>query len=108
MKEDHMQDGQLKPVYNATLGTDAGYIVGVHISQERSDSGTFMLLAFAFNINRLHNKVQSNRCGEYLYVSRAANHKLGILVGGKTFPRFVDPKNIRDGKTCIEELSSAP
>ena len=32
----------------------------------------FLLLAFAFNINKLHQKVQSNRCGEYLHVARVA------------------------------------
>jgi len=32
----------------------------------------FLLLAFAFNINKLHKKVQSNRCGEYLHVARVA------------------------------------
>lgn len=42
MKEDHMKNGQLKPAYNVTLGVDAEYIVGVMISQERSDTGTFI------------------------------------------------------------------
>ena len=32
----------------------------------------FLLLAFAFNINKLHKKIQSNRCGEYLHVARVA------------------------------------
>jgi len=32
----------------------------------------FLLLAFAFNINKLHNKIQSNRCGEHLHVSEVA------------------------------------
>jgi hypothetical protein len=42
MKEDHMRNGQLKPAYNATLGVDAEYIVGAMLSQERSDTGTFI------------------------------------------------------------------
>ena len=42
MKEDHMKNGQLKPAYNVTLGVDAEYIVGAIISQERSDTGTFI------------------------------------------------------------------
>lgn len=44
MKDDHMQNGQLKPAFNTTVATDAEYIVGVHISQERSDSNTFIPL----------------------------------------------------------------
>jgi Transposase and inactivated derivatives len=42
MKEDPMKNGQLKPGYNVTLAVDAEYIVGAMISQERSDSQTFI------------------------------------------------------------------
>ncbi len=42
MKEDHMRNGQLKPGYNVTLAVDAEYIVSAMVSQERSDSQTFI------------------------------------------------------------------
>ncbi|EIW17256.1 MULTISPECIES: transposase [Pelosinus] len=42
MKKDHMKNGQLKPGYNVTLAVDAEYIVAAMISQERSDSQTFI------------------------------------------------------------------
>jgi len=42
MKEDHMKNGQLKPGYNVTLVVDAEYIVAAMVSQERSDSQTFI------------------------------------------------------------------
>ncbi len=42
MKEDHMRNGQLKPAYNVQAGTDAGYVVGIDISQERSDMNTLI------------------------------------------------------------------
>ena len=42
LKEDHMKNGQLKPGYNATLAVDAEYIVAAGVSQERSDSQTFI------------------------------------------------------------------
>lgn len=29
------------------------------------------LLAIAFNINKLHNKIQTNRCGAYLHIPKA-------------------------------------
>ncbi len=32
----------------------------------------FLLLAMAFNINKLHNKIQSNRCGAYLHLLKTA------------------------------------
>lgn len=41
MKDDHMKNGQLKPAYNVTLGVDAEYIVGMLVSHDRNDSGTF-------------------------------------------------------------------
>jgi hypothetical protein len=31
-----------------------------------------LLLAIAFNINKLHNKIQTNRCGAYLHIPKAA------------------------------------
>jgi transposase len=37
MKEDHMRNGQLKPGYNLQLGVEGEYVVGVNISEERSD-----------------------------------------------------------------------
>lgn len=44
MKEDHMKNAQLKPGYNVQIGVEAEYIVGVDISQERSDSLTLIPL----------------------------------------------------------------
>ena len=42
MKDDHMQNGQLKPGYNVQLGTEAEYIVGVDVSSDLND--TYALL----------------------------------------------------------------
>jgi len=42
MKEDHMQNGQLKPGYNIQIGVEGEYIVGVDISSERSDQLTLI------------------------------------------------------------------
>lgn len=50
MKEDHMMNGQLKPAYNVQVGTDAGYAIGIDISQERSDMNT--LIPFLSKIER--------------------------------------------------------
>ena len=44
MKEDHMMNGQLKPAYNLQLAVEGGYIVGLDISDERSDAQTLMPL----------------------------------------------------------------
>ena len=42
MKDDHMQNGQLKPGYNVQLGVEAEYIVGVDVSSDLND--TYSLL----------------------------------------------------------------
>jgi transposase len=44
MKDDHMLNGQLKPGYNLQLGVTGEYIVGVDISEERSDKQTLIPL----------------------------------------------------------------
>lgn len=42
MKEDHMQNSQLKPGYNVQIGVEGEYIVGMDISDERSDQLTLI------------------------------------------------------------------
>ncbi len=40
MKEDHMRNGQLKPVYNVQIGTENGYVVGYDLFPNPTDSKT--------------------------------------------------------------------
>ena len=42
MKEDHMKNGQLKPGYNVNVATVSEYIIGNHISADRTDTKTFI------------------------------------------------------------------
>ena len=42
LKEDHMRNSQLKPVYNVQIGVEGEYIVGLDISSERSDQLTLI------------------------------------------------------------------
>lgn len=42
MKEDHMRNSQLKPGYNVQIAVSGEYIVGVDLSQERSDHYTLI------------------------------------------------------------------
>lgn len=49
MKDDHMKNSQLKPGYNVQIGVEAEYIVGVDISQERSDALTLIPLLKKMN-----------------------------------------------------------
>ena len=51
MKEDHMRNGQLKPAYNVQIGVEGEFIVGVDISDERSDQRTFIPFLTKINNN---------------------------------------------------------
>ena len=52
-----MLNGQLKPAYNLQHGVDAQYITWLDLS---------VLLAIAYNINKLHFKIQGGRTGHFL------------------------------------------
>ncbi|SUY46823.1 transposase [Clostridium putrefaciens] len=42
MKEDHMRNSQLKPGYNIQIGVEGEYIVGIDVSNQRSDQLTLI------------------------------------------------------------------
>lgn len=68
MKEDHMQNGQLKPGYNIQIGVEGEYIVGVDISSERSDQLT--LIPFL-------DKLQLNLDKKYESITADAGYESG-------------------------------
>lgn len=59
MKEDHMRNSQLKPGYNVQIGVEGEYIVGVDISDERSDQLTLIpfLEKIEKNVGHKHKNV---------------------------------------------------
>ncbi|NFA44636.1 IS5/IS1182 family transposase, partial [Clostridium botulinum] len=62
MKEDHMKNGQLKPAYNIQIGVEGEYIVGIDISNERSDQLTFIpfLERLEKNLNEKYNSITAD------------------------------------------------
>ena len=62
MKEDHMKNGQLKPAYNIQIGVEGEYIVGVDVSNERSDQLTFIpfLDKLENNLSKKYNSVTAD------------------------------------------------
>ena len=62
MKEDHMKNGQLKPAYNIQIGVEGEYIVGVDVSNERSDQLTFIpfLDKLEKNLSKKYNSVTAD------------------------------------------------
>ena len=49
LKEDYMQNQQLKPSYNLEIGVSDGYILNIMISQERSDFNPYIPYLEKFN-----------------------------------------------------------
>ena len=49
LKEDYMQNQQLKPAYNLEIGVSDGYILNIMILQERSDFNTYIPYLEKFN-----------------------------------------------------------
>jgi hypothetical protein len=91
LKEDHMRNGQLKPAYNITIGTDAEYVASVMVSQERNDSGT--LIPF---ISRLEKVIRyENIVADAGYESEE-NYS---FLEGNNYRAFIKPSNYEAAKT---------
>lgn len=67
MKEDHMQNGQLKPGYNIQIGVESEYIVGVGSFSNRNDVGT--LIPFLNRIRKHTNRKFENIVADAGYES---------------------------------------
>ena len=52
MKEDHMQNGQLKPAYNVQFGVDSGYVTWIDVNNHPNDVHT--LIDF---LNSMHSNI---------------------------------------------------
>ena len=52
MKDDHMQNGQLKPAYNVQIAVNSEYITGVDVFSNRTDFGT--LIPFLKQLQHYH------------------------------------------------------
>lgn len=87
MKEDHMRNGQLKPGYNVNVAVSEEFIIGNHISADRSDVQTLIPFMKSLEGYRIKNIVadsgyesEENYCyfealpGTSLYV-KPANHE---------------------------------
>lgn len=89
-KEDHMQNGQLKPGYNVTIGVDAEYIVNAIVTQDRSDGKT--LIPFLGRISRFpykHIVADAGFESEENYTYLEENGQLA----------FIKPSNYEQSKT---------
>jgi len=94
MKDDHMRNGQLKPGYNLQLGVEGEYVVGIDISEERSD-----MLCLLPLLNRikagLNGKQHKNVSTDAGYESEE-NYK-ALLAYNQT--AYIKPQNYEKSKT---------
>jgi len=93
LKDDHMKNRQLKPAYNLQLGVEGEYIIGVDISNERSDE-----LALLPLLDRMENgcgKRHKNAALDAGYESEE-NYK-GLIARGQT--AYIKPQNYEKSKT---------
>lgn len=67
MKEDHMQNGQLKPGYNVQIGVESEYIVGVGLFANPTDVTT--LIPFLKRIKKHTNRIFENIIADAGYES---------------------------------------
>lgn len=93
MKDDHMRNSQLKPAYNVQLAVESEYIVGVNISQERSDQRT--LIPFLNQLEKNYLRRYSNCVCDAGYESEENYHYLKI----KNVQPYIKPSNYEYSKT---------
>ena len=93
MKEDHMKNGQLKPAYNIQIGVEGEYIVGVDISNERSDQLT--LIPFLDRLEKNLNEKYESVTADAGYESEE-NY---AYLESKKQKAFIKPANYEKSKT---------
>lgn len=94
MKDDHMRNAQLKPGYNLQIGVESQYIVGMDISNERSD--TLTLIPFLTRMESRTNRQFSRIIADAGYESEE-NYTYFENKDGQTC--FIKPTNYERSKT---------
>ena len=89
LKEDHMKNGQLKPAYNAVIGVDSEYIVGVLLSQDRSDSKTLIPFLERYGLGYKNITADAGFESEENYTHLEEHEQLA----------FIKPSNYEQSKT---------
>lgn len=93
MKEDHMRNSQLKPGYNVQIAVSGEYIVGVDLSQERSDHYT--LIPFLELLKEIYPKTWENIIADAGYESEE-NY---VYLKSNGYEAYIKPTNHEQMKT---------
>jgi len=93
MKDDHMRNGQLKPGYNLQFGVEGEYVVGIDISEERSDKQC--LLPLLERMERGIGERHKNITTDAGYESEE-NYK---ALAARSQASYIKPQNYEQSKT---------
>lgn len=94
MKEDHMKNAQLKPGYNVQIGVEAEYIVGVDISQERSDSLTLIPL-----LEKMNHHMDGEKYANIIADAGYESEENYLYLKDNTQTSYIKPTNYKQSKT---------
>src|SRR5690554_5859637 len=96
LKEDYMQNQQLKPAYNLQIGVSDEYILNIMISQERSDFNTY--IPFLEKFNKMYGYFPKYPVADSGYGS-LYNYRYTQLNGMKLFQKYgMYEKDTKDKK----------
>ena len=93
MKEDHMNNAQLKPAYNVQIGVESEYVTGVGIFQDRSDTTT--LIPFLNNMETRLDAIYQKVITDSGYESEE-NY---LYLEGKKQTYYIKPQTYEQWKT---------
>lgn len=101
LKEDYMQNQQLKPAYNLQIGVSDEYILSLIISQERSDFNTY--IPFLEHYYKMYNKYPKYPVADSGYGS-LYNYRYTKLNGMELFQKYtMYEKDTKDKKYLSDE-----
>lgn len=93
MKDDHMQNGQLKPAYNIQIAVNSEYIVGTYTSADRNDVNT--LIPFLNKMEAHYDDIFKNIVADSGYESEE-NY---AHMKNNGYTPYVKPQNYEISKT---------
>jgi transposase len=94
MKDDHMKNGQLKPAYNLQLAVSGEYIVGVDISNERSDHQTLIPL-----LNRMKKGMNGKQFETVAADAGYESEENYKVLKSRNQAAYIKPQNYEQSKT---------
>ena len=93
MKDDHMNNSQLKPGYNLQIGVENGYVIGIDISNERNDMYTLIPM-----IEKLEKNFSENRVSNVVCDAGYESEENYNFLGQHNYTSYIKPANYESMK----------